>query len=459
MTEWPGTLGTSDGTIDVPGRAKMSYVTLVDGSIVEAWRGNIPPIPDLPVIVGQERPKARLKILRYNDVFPSPPAFPEVGEHAETHRYLSPTGGYDPLYVELRQFMPLRVEAAGGYSINVYSGIVRLDGEWLQYTGTGATPIDLTASIPTSGARWVLVSIYNNAGMATIATTNGTQRALNLLTVADIPTTPDDHRPLAAVRLYLGQLAITESRQTQDILDLRMDSGIDAIRALTLDMLIFSTNYAPTGSEAPGTMYWNSDDETIDIVMPNDIINQVALEEFFDYENQTGSTILDGSALMYSGTLGASGRITAQLAIADGSLSPAYTIGIATHDCPDGEMGKATWRGKVRQVDTTGTPYSETWSDGDLIWVSPTTAGDLTNVKPVAPHRAILVAVVIKAHSNGTLLVRPTWSPKMTELDDVDGRAPVAGDLLVYNGTIWTPALPMIYDDEPLYLDGDQVYF
>jgi hypothetical protein len=198
------------------------------------------------------------------------------------------------------------------------------------------------------------------------------------------------------------------------------------------EYLQFDTTY--TGTYSEGSIQWNGEEETFDVNLNDGVVGQMFLEDYFDYKNQTGSTITNGTPVMFNGVLGASSVTLVQLALADGSMSPEYIMGIATHDCENGELGKATWRGKVRHINTTGATYGETWSDGDLIYVSPFTAGNLTNVEPIAPNRRILVAVVLNAHSNGTLLVRPSWTPKLSELDDVDGVAPSStGDLLTWN--------------------------
>jgi len=204
------------------------------------------------------------------------------------------------------------------------------------------------------------------------------------------------------------------------------------IQDFVFDYLKFNTAY--TGTYEEGSIYWNAEEKTFDVGLNDGVVGQMFLEGYFDYKNQTGSTISDGTPLMFAGSLGASAVALVQLAIADDSVRPEYIMGIATHECLNGELGKATWRGKVRHINTTGAPYGETWSDGDLIYVSPFIAGNLTNIEPIAPNRRILVASVLKAHSNGTLLLRPTWTPKLSELDDVDGAAASrTGDLVTWN--------------------------
>lgn len=176
-----------------------------------------------------------------------------------------------------------------------------------------------------------------------------------------------------------------------------------------------------TGATAEGQAQWNSEEDTLDIGA-NGVTYQLGQELSPLYKNQTGSTITNGTPCMFAGAVGASGRIKIQPAIADGSIPAEYITGIATQDILDAADGHVTWFGKVRGIDTTGTPYGETWADGDLLYVSPTTAGYLTKTKPQAPNYAILVAAVVHAHAvNGVLQIRPHWADKLVDLSDVNG--------------------------------------
>lgn len=158
---------------------------------------------------------------------------------------------------------------------------------------------------------------------------------------------------------------------------------------------------------------------------------------YFPARNATGVTIPAVRAVMFSGTLGASGKVLIQPAIADDSMPPSYTVGITIADIANGADDNVLWFGKVESVDTTGAAYGEAWADGDLIYTSATTSGYLTNVKPTGADRAIELAVVLYAHATqGILLARPTWHPKLTELDGVSGSPSTTGDLLTFNAAI-----------------------
>lgn len=188
------------------------------------------------------------------------------------------------------------------------------------------------------------------------------------------------------------------------------DLTMSAASIVTADNIGTNTSYTITGSEPVGSMFWNSDEETIDLKTNANITLQMGQETFFNVKNQTGADITNGTPVMFAGTVGASGRVLIQKAIADGSLAASYIMGLVTEDIANGADGKVTWFGKVRGIDTTGTPYGEVWADGEILYVSTATAGYLTKTRPEPPYTPIQVAAVIKAHaSTGTLLVRPTW--------------------------------------------------
>jgi hypothetical protein len=96
--------------------------------------------------------------------------------------------------------------------------------------------------------------------------------------------------------------------------------------------------------------------------------------------------------------------------IADGTVESDYMMGLVTQSIDNGDTGKVTWFGKVRGIDTTGAPYDETWADGDLLWVSQSTAGYLTNVEPAGGQKILMAAVIHADAHSGSLFVRPTWN-------------------------------------------------
>jgi hypothetical protein len=205
-------------------------------------------------------------------------------------------------------------------------------------------------------------------------------------------------------------------------------SGVNAVS--------FNTTPATTPTDV-GSIYWNTSDGTLDLIMRGGtVVQQIGEEQYYTVRNQTGSTIANGTPVMANGVTAGSARITVTPAIADGSIDELRFIGLTTESISNGINGYVTSFGYVRGLDTRGTPYGETWAEGDFIYVSPTTAGYLTNVEPTAPNLKIEVATVITRHQTlGVLFGRPTAYPHITHLSDVQITTPASGNLLIYDAT------------------------
>lgn len=159
------------------------------------------------------------------------------------------------------------------------------------------------------------------------------------------------------------------------------------------------------GTGTQGLVSWNADEETLDVVLDGAVL-QVGQEFIVNVRNATGSTIPDGTPLMYTGSVGNSGRILVAPMNGTSAGNTTKLLGFATTEILNGFDGKATMFGKVRGIDTTGTPYGEVWTNGDTVYISPTIVGALTNVEPTATQVDIAVAVVVNAAVNGTLFAR-----------------------------------------------------
>jgi hypothetical protein len=98
--------------------------------------------------------------------------------------------------------------------------------------------------------------------------------------------------------------------------------------------------------------------------------------------------------------------------------NPEYFIGVATQNFSNNQFGYITTYGKVRNLNTNA------YTEGTILYFDSagSTAGGFTTTIPSAPHVVIRVAAVLKQHlTQGTLLVRPDTSIKLTDLSDVDG--------------------------------------
>jgi hypothetical protein len=134
-------------------------------------------------------------------------------------------------------------------------------------------------------------------------------------------------------------------------------------------------------------------------------------------------------------------RLAVALAQANNDNNSADTIGLVTETIATNQEGFIMTVGSLESINTTGSLQGETWADGDVIYLSPITAGALTNIKPIAPQHIIVIGYVEYAHANnGKLYVKVMNGWELGELHDVDTTGATNGQVLKYNGTIWTPS-------------------
>lgn len=197
----------------------------------------------------------------------------------------------------------------------------------------------------------------------------------------------------------------------------------------------FDTNV--TNDTQLGRLSWNANDGTLNVGLDNGVTLQTGQEQHYYVKNQTGTTLLDGRVVSAAGTLGSSGRILVTYSIADGSVDSHYVMGVLTQTLTTGSDGYVTEFGLVRGIDTTGTPFGETWNDGDVLWVSPTIPGGMTKVRPEAPNQKTIIAIVVHANANGSLFVRPTYGSNLGSDEQVEYNINnlVDNSLLAWNNT------------------------
>lgn len=187
----------------------------------------------------------------------------------------------------------------------------------------------------------------------------------------------------------------------------------------------------------PQEIAWNPDEETFDVGLNSEVTNQLGQEIQLLCRNDESTTIANGTAVMFSGTLGNSGRIKVKRMVANGTYPGYVFLGVATQDIAAGDDGFVTTFGKIRGVKTNiDEGGGVVWDDGDILWCSPTTPGAFTKVEPQAPNLKLPVAAVINAANNGVLMVRWDTGRRLADLHDVEANgSKIDKDVLSYNET------------------------
>lgn len=182
-----------------------------------------------------------------------------------------------------------------------------------------------------------------------------------------------------------------------------------------------------------GEIAWSTEDGTINLGLNGgDTKLKIGLEEFYYVRNGTASQINKGTVVRFDGALGASGRLKAAPFLADGTYNSHYVIGVAAEDIPADTDGYVTAFGKVRGVNTSG------YTDGDILYASPTSVGQLTTTRPAPPNNIVVVAAAVDSKNNGNLFVRPSF-------EDIFRTAPAAANSPGIKGRI-------AFDDDYIYI-------
>ena len=139
-------------------------------------------------------------------------------------------------------------------------------------------------------------------------------------------------------------------------------------------------------------------------------------------------------AVRVSGATG--GRLSVELARANNDTNSADTIGLVCETIATNQEGFIITVGQLLDINTTGSLQGETWADGDVLYLSPTTAGRITKVKPTGAGHIVVIGYVEYAHANnGSIYVKVMNGWELDELHDVNIVSPANNQGLIYNST------------------------
>jgi len=188
----------------------------------------------------------------------------------------------------------------------------------------------------------------------------------------------------------------------------------------------------PTGTFGVGNVRWNDSDGTVEIMLKGgNVTLQVGQEQLLRVVNKTGVNLLESEykVVYISGAQG--NRLKVDLALANNTVNSNKTIGLVTENITNNNEGFITTSGLVRNINTTGSLQSETWVDGDVLYVSPTILGGLTNVMPVSPNHKVLAGYVVRAHiTQGSIFVKVDTGLSLGEIHDVKLAGTTSGKVL-----------------------------
>ena len=199
---------------------------------------------------------------------------------------------------------------------------------------------------------------------------------------------------------------------------------------------------APTGV---GSMSWNEDAGTLDLKLKGGAVTlQIGQETVARIVNKTATNITlseaNYQAVRVTGAIGQRPKV--DLALANSDANSASTLGLVTETILNNQEGFITTSGQVQQINTTGSLQGETWADGDILYLSGTVAGRLTNIKPIAPVHTVIIGFVEYAHiTQGKIFVKVDNGYELEELHNVSAISPNNNEVLAYDTAtlLWKP--------------------
>jgi hypothetical protein len=124
------------------------------------------------------------------------------------------------------------------------------------------------------------------------------------------------------------------------------------------------------------------------------------------------------------------------LAQANNDANSADTIGLVTETIATNQEGFIMTVGSLEGINTTGSLQGETWVDGDVLYLSGTTAGRITNVQPSAPIHIVVIGYVEYAHANnGKIYVKVMNGWELNELHNVSITSVANNEALIYESS------------------------
>jgi nitrogen fixation protein len=240
--------------------------------------------------------------------------------------------------------------------------------------------------------------------------------ATDLLEVSVDTGSGYETRSITGQEILNGSIGVyvpyTGATQNVDLGEFELKAG-----QLTLDT-------SPTGTAAVGTTRWNntlgSSETTLkggSVILKNgvDLVARVV-------NKVTPNATLTKAAYQAVRVSGAQGqRLAVAYAQANNDNNSADTIGLVTETIATNQEGFIITVGQLEEINTTGSLQGESWSDGDVLYLSPTVAGKLTNIKPTGlTGHIVVIGYVEYAHAvHGKIYVKIMNGWELDELHNV----------------------------------------
>jgi hypothetical protein len=217
-------------------------------------------------------------------------------------------------------------------------------------------------------------------GVLYVMGSSGNTIRQSLYNFGNVPTITDDDTKGYSV----GSLWSLDNGTVYECSDATTGAAVWAIQEY--DFIGFDT--AAAHSVNVGELAWNNTDGTLDLGLQGGLKNRLGQQLVVKARNTSGSLISKGSVVRVVGVAG--GFVGINLAQADSVANSETAFGIVAEDIADSSNGFVTINGIIHGVNTNA------FTEGDILYLSTTTAGAITNVKPASPNYIVVVGYVAK---------------------------------------------------------------
>lgn len=217
----------------------------------------------------------------------------------------------------------------------------------------------------------------------------------------------------------------------------RVGDFLDSVQYIEFDT---STSFAAS----VGRLTWDITHGTLDLGLVGGNANLLLGQREVVYcFNNSAATLVKGKVVKVTGASGQ--KLTVDLAQADSDMDSATILGVMLEDVSVNASGFVATDGVVNNVNTGA------FTDGQIVYLSPVSAGELTATKPVAPQHLVQMGYVVKGGSvgGGSVYIKVQNGYELGELHDVKTSASTSladGEVLAYNTSagVWTNSTALI---------------
>lgn len=234
-----------------------------------------------------------------------------------------------------------------------------------------------------------------------------------------------DYSKLAT--MTVNQILASDASGKVSASSLTWNSGssiIGAIKGLDLDGL--------TTLPVANRLLWNSDFGTLMLGLTSAVSLPVGQQEVAAVKSSTNGGLIKGKVVYVVGSDGA--NKTVAYAQSNSGTTCKTTLGVIAETVSGGAKAFATTSGLLTGLNTSAL------TEGQVVYLSSSSAGDLTSTPPTPPNHRVKIGYCVKQHATeGVLFVDVQTGYDVGELCDVAiTGTPAAGSVLVRNASAGT---------------------